>query len=176
MTFTAAGCSPAGLPCRLLAMSISQHIRSFFWDASTSGAAGLGGRAARGWAIAVDPRIALPGAGSACEPIAHGGYALGVCEMLTMLPEGSRNAQSRGPQDWSMDSYSTSAPEARTFSKVASRSSVQKTVIGGTPLVSSSCHAASGAYSPSGRLCSGNDIMAETARCDSHRHSCLVLS
>lgn len=33
-----------------------------------------------------------------------------------MLPEGSRNAQSRGPQGWSMGSCSTSAPEARTFS------------------------------------------------------------
>jgi hypothetical protein len=32
--------------------------------------------------------------------------------MRTMLPEGSRNAQSRGPQGWSMGSCSTSAPDA----------------------------------------------------------------
>ena len=32
------------------------------------------------------------------EPNALGGYAFGPCEIRTMLPEGSRNAQSRGPQ------------------------------------------------------------------------------
>ena len=75
-----------------------------------------------------------------------GGYALGPCEIRTMLPEGSRNAQSRGPQDWSIGSWSTSAPDARTFSKVASTSSVRKTVIGRTPLVSSSCRASPSAW------------------------------
>ena len=43
--------------------------------------------------------------------------------MRTRLPEGSRNAQSRAPQGWDTGSWSTSAPDARTFSNVVSRSS-----------------------------------------------------
>ena len=46
--------------------------------------------------------------------------------MRTMLPEGSRKAQSRTPQGWEAGSWSTSAPEAHTFSKVVSRSSERK--------------------------------------------------
>ena len=34
-----------------------------------------------------------------------------------MLPDGSRNAQSRGPQPWSVGSWRTSAPDACTVSK-----------------------------------------------------------
>ena len=33
--------------------------------------------------------------------------------MRTRLPDGSRNAQSRAPQGWSVGSCSTSAPDAR---------------------------------------------------------------
>ena len=46
--------------------------------------------------------------------------------MRTRLPEGSRKAQSRTPQGWEAGSWRTSAPDARTFSNVASRSSVRK--------------------------------------------------
>src|SRR5690606_39503778 len=46
--------------------------------------------------------------------------------MRSRLPEGSRKAQSRTPQGWSAGSCRTSAPDARSFSKVASRSSVRK--------------------------------------------------
>jgi hypothetical protein len=46
--------------------------------------------------------------------------------MRTRLPEGSRNAQSRAPQGWEAGSWSTSAPDARTFSNVVSRSSERK--------------------------------------------------
>jgi hypothetical protein len=45
--------------------------------------------------------------------------------MRTKLPEGSRNAQSRTPHGCDAGSWSTSAPLARTFSKVA-RSSDRK--------------------------------------------------
>ena len=46
--------------------------------------------------------------------------------MRTRLPDGSRNAQSRAPHGWDTGSWSTSAPDARTFSNVASRSSERK--------------------------------------------------
>src|SRR6266496_4581341 len=85
--------------------------------------------------VATEARTASNSAGNltrrssinAREPSARGGYALGACEMRTMVPEGSRNAQSRGPQGWSMGSCSTSAPKARTLSKAASRRSEEHT-------------------------------------------------
>src|SRR5580704_3949028 len=60
-----------------------------------------------------------------------------ACAMRTRLPEGSRNAQSRAPQGWDVGSWSTSAPEARTFSKVASRSAVRKIAACSEPCVTS---------------------------------------
>src|SRR5690606_21964292 len=62
----------------------------------------------------------------------------GSCTMRTVVPEGSRRAQSRRPRGRSMGSWRTSAPEARTLSKVASRSSVRKTTMGRAPLARSS--------------------------------------
>ncbi len=57
--------------------------------------------------------------------------------MRTMLPEGSRNAQSRAPQGWDTGSWSTSAPDARTFSNVVSRSSERKIAACSDPCVTS---------------------------------------
>src|SRR5580704_2055754 len=53
-------------------------------------------------------------------------YTAGGWSMRTRLPDGSRTAKSRVPHGCSIGSCTTSAPEARTFSKVASRSSVLK--------------------------------------------------
>ena len=50
----------------------------------------------------------------------------GGWSMRTRLPDGSRTAKSRAPQGWSVGSCTISAPAARTFSNVASRSSVWK--------------------------------------------------
>ena len=63
--------------------------------------------------------------------------------MRMVLPAGSRKAQSRGPHGWSIGSCSTSAPEARTCSKGASRSSVRKTTAGQRALVSERAASAS---------------------------------
>ena len=41
-----------------------------------------------------------------------------ACAIRTRLPAGSRNAQSRAPQGCDAGSWSTSAPDARTFSNV----------------------------------------------------------
>ena len=54
--------------------------------------------------------------------------------MRTRLPDGSRNAQSRAPQGWDAGSCSTSAPDARTFSNVVSRSSARKIAACSEPL------------------------------------------
>lgn len=57
---------------------------------------------------------------------ARHGDAAGGWSMRTRLPEGSRTAKSRVPQNWPAGSWTISAPEARTFSKAASRSSARK--------------------------------------------------
>ena len=57
--------------------------------------------------------------------------------MRKRLPEGSRNAQSRTPHGWDAGSWSTSAPDARTVSNVASRSSVRKIAACSDPCVTS---------------------------------------
>ena len=51
---------------------------------------------------------------------------LGSWLMRIMLPVGSRKAQSRTPQGWSIGSWTTSAPLACSRSNVPSRSSVAK--------------------------------------------------
>src|SRR5207248_1518705 len=56
----------------------------------------------------------------------------------TMLPAGSRNAQSRTPYGWSIGSWSTSPPPARMCSNVASQSGVVKFTARSMPLASSS--------------------------------------
>ncbi len=53
-------------------------------------------------------------------------YPPGGWSMRTRLPDGSRTAKSRVPHGWSVGSCTISAPEARSFSKLASRSSVWK--------------------------------------------------
>jgi N-acetylglutamate synthase-like GNAT family acetyltransferase len=53
-------------------------------------------------------------------------HAAGGWSMRTRLPDGSRTAQSLVPHGCSVGSWTTSAPEARTFSKTRSRSSVLK--------------------------------------------------
>src|SRR5580698_1572140 len=67
--------------------------------------------------------------------------------MRTRFPEGSRKAQSRTPHGWDAGSCNTSAPDARTFSKVASRSSERKIAACNDPWVTSDRRA-----SPSVRL------------------------
>src|SRR3984885_7744214 len=57
--------------------------------------------------------------------------------MRPRFPEGSRKAQSRTPHGWDAGSWSTSAPDARTFSKVASRSSERKIAACNEPCVTS---------------------------------------
>ena len=57
--------------------------------------------------------------------------------MRTRLPDGSRNAQSRAPHGCDTGSWSTSAPDARTFSNVASRSSERKIAACSDPCVTS---------------------------------------
>ena len=54
--------------------------------------------------------------------------------MRTRLPDGSRNAQSRAPHGCDAGSWSTSAPDARTFSNVVSRSSERKIAACSEPL------------------------------------------
>ena len=56
--------------------------------------------------------------------------------MRTMLPDGSRTAQSRVPHGCSVGSCTISAPAACSFSKVASRSSVWKWTPLSAPLAS----------------------------------------
>ena len=81
----------------------------------------------------------------ACAVHADQVVAVGACGkcgqawacLRTRLPDGSRNAQSRAPHGWDTGSWSTSAPDARTFSKVVSRSSVLKIAACSEPLVTS---------------------------------------
>ena len=53
-------------------------------------------------------------------------YPPGGWSIRTMLPDGSRTAQSRVPHGWSVGSCTISALEALSFSKAPSRSSVWK--------------------------------------------------
>jgi hypothetical protein len=61
--------------------------------------------------------------------------------MRTMLPDGSRTAQSRVPHGWSVGSCTISASAARSCSKVASRSSAWKWTPFSAPLASSAATA-----------------------------------
>ena len=67
--------------------------------------------------------------------------------MRTRLPDGSRTAKSRVPHGCSVGSWTISAPEALTFSKVASRSSVWKYAVS-APLATSAATASLSAGLP----------------------------
>ena len=83
----------------------------------------------------------------------------------SMLPAGSRKAQSRTPYGMSIGSCSTSAPAARMRSKVASTSSVLKITPRSRPLASSSAMACLSAGEAFGSASGGSRTMS-TSGCD----------
>src|SRR4051812_46553949 len=81
------------------------------------------------------PRTGVGRAGRGSTPYAwDDGQAWAI---LTRLPAGSRKAQSRAPHGRDAGSCSTSAPDARTFSNVVSRSSEGKIAACSDPWVTS---------------------------------------
>src|SRR5204863_9381388 len=90
--------------------------------------------------LAGEPKIAGPAEVSTCHRLHR--RRLQACAMRTRLPDGSRKAQSRAPHGWDVGSWSTSAPDARTFSNVVSRSSERKIAAWSEPFVTS-CRRAS---------------------------------
>jgi 2-dehydro-3-deoxyglucarate aldolase/4-hydroxy-2-oxoheptanedioate aldolase len=83
----------------------------------------------------------------------------------SMLPEGSRKAQSRTPYGWSVGSCSTSPPAARMRSKVASQSSVRKMTPRSRPFASSSAMTSLSAGEAFGSARGGSRTMS-TSGCD----------
>lgn len=83
----------------------------------------------------------------------------------SMLPAGSRKAQSRTPYGWSIGSWSTSPPAARIRSNVASQSSVAKMTARSSPLASSSAMACRSAAEAFGSASGGSSTMS-TSGCE----------